>query len=182
MHAKHTQQVSQHASASRVSLPEPLQALMVAAVREMTGNVYFQPFSGNAPCSPWGDPMTPPRTPLPIASFSQYQMPQGETEAGGTICSSASWAMACCCSSRDTPCPAKATQLCREGAGSTATWDGPPFWLQARQQAACCSKQPLWLPNPVGVLGGGLQLRGWRSGLGWGTARHPPVRFPFWLA
>ena len=126
VHAKHSQQVSQHASASHVSLPEPLQALMVAAVRELTGNASFQPFSsdlahssssapsqpasskpqsaprrsGRAPnpvkkywvvpsAAPGGGPSDTPQDPLPTASFPQCQWPQGETEAGGTICSSA---------------------------------------------------------------------------------------------
>ena len=31
-------------------------------------------------------------------------------------------------------------------------------------------------------FGGGLELRGRGSGPGWGTARHPPVRFPLWIA
>ena len=48
VHAKHSQQVSQHASASHVSLPEPLQALMVAAVRELTGDASFQPFNSES--------------------------------------------------------------------------------------------------------------------------------------
>ena len=48
VHAKHSQQVSQHASASHVSLPEPLQALMVAAVKELTGDASFQPFNGDS--------------------------------------------------------------------------------------------------------------------------------------
>ena len=47
-HAKHSQQVSQYASASHVFLPEPLQALMVAAVRELTCNASFQPFSSHS--------------------------------------------------------------------------------------------------------------------------------------
>ena len=48
VHVKHSQQVSQHASASHLSLPEPLQALMVAAVRELTGNASFQPFNSDS--------------------------------------------------------------------------------------------------------------------------------------
>ena len=42
VHAKHSQQVSQHAS------PEPLQAVMVAAVKELTGNTSFQPFNSDS--------------------------------------------------------------------------------------------------------------------------------------
>ena len=48
VHAKHSQLVSQHASASHVSLPEPLQALMVAAVGELTGDASFQPFNSDS--------------------------------------------------------------------------------------------------------------------------------------
>ena len=44
---------------------------------------------GGALCSPWGGPSDTPQDPLPTASFPQCQWPQGETEAGGTICSSA---------------------------------------------------------------------------------------------
>jgi hypothetical protein len=46
----------------------------------------------------------PPRTPLSIASVSQCQWAPGEAEAGGIVCSPASWAMACHCFPRDTPC------------------------------------------------------------------------------
>ena len=48
VHARHSQQVRQHASASHVSLPEPLQALMVAVVRELNGDASFQPFNSDS--------------------------------------------------------------------------------------------------------------------------------------
>ena len=49
-------------------------------------------------------PPGPPQTPLSTASVSQCQWGPREAETGGILCSPASWAMACHCSVRDTPC------------------------------------------------------------------------------
>ncbi len=80
------------------------------------------------PAAPGGGLNERPQIPLCTASVSQCRWPPREAEAGGIVCSLSSWAMACHCSARDTPCYPEAAQCSREGAGPTAPWDGPSFW------------------------------------------------------
>ena len=75
----------------------------------------WQPPDGHAGCTnqphstgkchpqPLGGFNEPHHTPLSLATVSQYQWAPKEAEAGGIVCSPASWAMACHCSARDTP-------------------------------------------------------------------------------
>ena len=50
VHAQHMSQVTQHGTASHVALPEPLQSLMVEAIRVVTGDASFTlPLSPEAP-------------------------------------------------------------------------------------------------------------------------------------
>ena len=54
--------------------------------------------------------------PLSTASVSQCQWAPREAEAGGIVCSPASWAMACHCSARDTPCyPGRGCPMAKRG-------------------------------------------------------------------
>ena len=69
-----------------------------------TGSTNQPQSTGKCPLQPLGGLNEPPRTPLSTASVSQCQWAPGEAEAGGIVCSPASWAMACHCSARDTPC------------------------------------------------------------------------------
>ncbi|KAL3154650.1 hypothetical protein ABBQ32_014099 [Trebouxia sp. C0010 RCD-2024] len=62
VHAQHMAQVTQHGTASHVALSEPLQSLMVEAVRVVTGNASFHPLSNT------GQPLSP--QPPPLASES----------------------------------------------------------------------------------------------------------------
>ena len=53
VHAQQMSQVTQHGTASHVALPEPLQCLMVEAVRVVTGDASFTPLLGT------GQPLSP---------------------------------------------------------------------------------------------------------------------------
>ncbi|DBB01662.1 TPA: hypothetical protein ACH3X1_000295 [Trebouxia sp. C0004] len=44
VHAEHIAQITQHGTASHVALAEPLQSLMIEAIRVVTGNASFHPF------------------------------------------------------------------------------------------------------------------------------------------
>ena len=68
------------------------------------GSTHQPQSTGKCLLQPLGGLNEPPQTPLSTASFSQRQWTPGEAEAGGIVCSPASWAMACHCSARDTPC------------------------------------------------------------------------------
>ncbi|KAL3136875.1 hypothetical protein ABBQ32_006487 [Trebouxia sp. C0010 RCD-2024] len=58
VHAQHMSLVTQHGTASHVALPEPLQSLMVEAIRAVTGDASFTPLTGtNQPLSPEPPPL-----------------------------------------------------------------------------------------------------------------------------
>ena len=59
VHAKHMAQVTQHGTASHVALAEPLQSLMIEAVRMVTGNAAFCPFSSMQAAHYSTDPHSP---------------------------------------------------------------------------------------------------------------------------
>ena len=44
VHDEHMAKVTQHGTASHVALAEPLQSLMIEAIRVVTGNASFHPF------------------------------------------------------------------------------------------------------------------------------------------
>ncbi|KAL3147944.1 hypothetical protein ABBQ32_002393 [Trebouxia sp. C0010 RCD-2024] len=58
VHAQHMSLVTQHGTASHVALPEPLQSLMVEAIRAVTGDASFTPLPGtDQPLSPKPPPL-----------------------------------------------------------------------------------------------------------------------------
>lgn len=58
VHAQHMSLVTQHGTASHVALPEPLQSLMVEAIRAVTGDASFTPHPGtDQPLSPQPPPL-----------------------------------------------------------------------------------------------------------------------------
>jgi hypothetical protein len=59
VHAEHMAQVTQHGTASHVALAEPLQSLMIEAVRMVTGNAAFCPFPSMQAAHDSTDPHSP---------------------------------------------------------------------------------------------------------------------------
>ncbi|KAL3138217.1 hypothetical protein ABBQ32_006037 [Trebouxia sp. C0010 RCD-2024] len=58
VHAQHMSLVTQHGTASHVALPQPLQSLMVEAIRAVTGDASFTPLPGtDQPLSPEPPPL-----------------------------------------------------------------------------------------------------------------------------
>lgn len=64
VHAKHMAEVTQHGTASHVALAEPLQALMIEAVRVVAGNAASYPFPSTQAADDTSDPHSPSSEPL----------------------------------------------------------------------------------------------------------------------
>ena len=64
VHAEHMAQVTQYGTASHVALAEPLQSLMIEAIRLVTGNAAFCPFLSTPAAHDSSDPHNPSSEPL----------------------------------------------------------------------------------------------------------------------
>ena len=69
VHAQHMAQITQFGTASHVALAEPLQSLMIEAIRVVTGNASFHPFPDTQAASNISEPQHPSPEP-PSASQS----------------------------------------------------------------------------------------------------------------
>ena len=69
VHAQHMAQITQFGTASHVALAEPLQSLMIEAIRMVTGNASFHPFPDTQAASNISEPQHPSPEP-PSASQS----------------------------------------------------------------------------------------------------------------
>ncbi len=99
-------------------MPSTSATATMAAPDGQAGSTNQPQSTGNCPLQPLGGLNEPPQTPLSTASVSQSHWAPTGAEAGGIVCSPASWAVACRCSA----------SWCRKGAGPTAPWDGPSLW------------------------------------------------------
>ncbi|DBA85858.1 TPA: hypothetical protein ACH3X1_005406 [Trebouxia sp. C0004] len=64
VHAEHIAQITQHGTASHVALAEPLQSLMIEAIRVVTGNASFHPFPDTQAAGSISEPQHPNPEPL----------------------------------------------------------------------------------------------------------------------
>ena len=69
VHAQHMAQITQYGTASHVALAEPLQSLMLEAIRVVTGDASFHPFPDAQAASIISEPQHPSPEP-PLASES----------------------------------------------------------------------------------------------------------------
>ena len=90
-----------------------------------------------------GELSDPPQTPRSASSVSQCQWAAREAEAGGIVCTPASWAMAYHCSTRDTPCyPGRGCPMVSRGGRPYRPMGRPIImgcWLIS-QLWPCCSR------------------------------------------
>ncbi|DBA85895.1 TPA: hypothetical protein ACH3X1_005440 [Trebouxia sp. C0004] len=76
VHAEHIAQITQHGTASHVALAEPLQSLMIEAIRVVTGNASFHPFPDTQAAGSISEPQHPNPEPL-LASESAPRRSSG---------------------------------------------------------------------------------------------------------
>ncbi len=69
VHAEHMAQVTQHGTASHVALSEPLQSLMVEAIRVLTGDASFNPIPKAPPSASDSAPRRSSRARNPVSPY-----------------------------------------------------------------------------------------------------------------
>ena len=81
VHAQHMAQITQHGTASHVALADPLQSLVIEAVRVATGDASFRPFPEAQPV----DSISEPQHPNPEPTSASESAPRRSSRARNPV-------------------------------------------------------------------------------------------------